>query len=323
MEETPKDNATQINAENGEKIASLLKKINDYERILETMGIFYYDIDKDGIIRAFDMRFCKALNFSDQELLGLPFSAICDDSFQGDFVSSMNAVLETHTSERRIDNIRLRKKDTVLDTEIYAIPQTLEDGNPGYRLLVQDVNHRKKMEDLIRKFAFEDTLTGLPNRRLFMDRLVLQLNHAKRSNGQFAIILMDLDYFKEVNDTKGHATGDELLHHIAQRLVKAVREEDTVARMGGDEFILLFPALRNAGNGNRIGDKLVKVFKKPFLLENHKIHITASIGIAIYPDHGDNIAFLLRNSDRAMYAAKKNGRNRYEFYSDEIGGNGI
>jgi len=293
----------------------LLEKIKDYERILEAMKVFHCDIDARGVIRSFDLRFCKTLDFSEDDFLGVPFSTILDDSSQQDFVSFLNATLK---APKRY-TIRLRKDDAILDTEISAIQQMLDDGNWGYRLLLQDVSHRKKSEDLIRKLAFEDILTGLPNRRLFMDRLILQLNHAKRNKELFAVIMMDLDHFKEVNDTKGHAIGDHLIHRVARRLVKTVREGDTVARIGGDEFISLFPALRNAESGIRIAEKIIDTFKKPFPLKKHKIHITASIGVAVYPDHGDNIASLMRNSDRAMYVAKKNGRNRYEIYTEEMG----
>ncbi|MDR2862027.1 MAG: sensor domain-containing diguanylate cyclase [Syntrophobacterales bacterium] len=313
MNEAQKHNPLQVAGEND----TLLKKIKNYKQILEAMEVFSCDIDPRGIIHAFDLRFCKRLNLSKQDLLGLSFRILWDDSSLHNFTSFLDAIFKTHPSKRYIDTICLRKGDVVLDAEIFAIPQTLKNGISGYRLLIQDISHRKKTEDLIRKLAFEDILTGLPNRRLFMDRLSLQLNHAKRSKGIFAVVMMDLDYFKEINDTKGHAIGDQLLHSVARRLVKTIRDGDTVARIGGDEFIFLFPALRNMRNGARIGDKIVTAFKEPFLLEKHEISISASIGIAIYPDHGDNIS-LLRNSDCAMYAAKKNGRNRYEIYTKEM-----
>jgi diguanylate cyclase (GGDEF)-like protein/PAS domain S-box-containing protein len=308
----------QSNEKNDKKTTSFFREINECERVLEAMGVFCCDIDTEGIMHSFDSSFCETLDFSKQELLGLSFHTLLDDSSLHDFISFLDALPKTHPLKRHIDTISLRKDDVTLNVEIFAIPQTLENGNEGYRLLLQDISHRKKTEELIRKFAFEDILTGLPNRRLFMDRLGLQLNHAKRGKGIFAVVMMDLDHFKEINDTKGHAVGDRLLHRVAQRLAKTIRKGDTVARIGGDEFIFLFPALYNAKNGDRIGEKILSAFKKPFLLEKCKIQISASIGIAIYPEHGSNITSLLRHSDRAMYSAKKNGRNRYEFYTEEM-----
>jgi diguanylate cyclase (GGDEF)-like protein len=127
-------------------------------------------------------------------------------------------------------------------------------------------------------------------------------------------MMIDLDRFKEVNDTLGHYVGDLLIQGVGQRLTDLLRKGDTVARIGGDEFILLLPSLSKGNNASRVAEKILSAFSEPFSLENHEIRITPSIGIAIYPDHGDNMDLLLKNSDIAMYWAKEGGRNTFEYY---------
>jgi diguanylate cyclase (GGDEF)-like protein len=157
-------------------------------------------------------------------------------------------------------------------------------GNPlGFRGIISDITDRRKAEETIRHQAFHDPLTGLANRTLFYDRMHMAFNSAKRGGKMVAVIILDLDNFKGINDSKGHKVGDEVLKSISGRLSKMVRASDTVARYGGDEFTLIIPSLSSEENALIVAQKIVKAFNKSFHLDNGDITVTASIGVAIYP----------------------------------------
>ncbi len=176
----------------------------------------------------------------------------------------------------------------------------------------RDVTDRKAAEEQIEYQAYHDALTGLPNRSLFRDRLTIALAHARRLGVPLAAMFLDLDSFKIVNDTLGHSLGDELLKVIASRLLSVLREEDTIARMGGDEFTVLIGELRSIDDAAKIAQKLIETIAQPVSIEGHELYITTSIGIAIHPNDGDTAEALLKNADNAMYRAKEAGRNAYQ-----------
>ena len=161
--------------------------------------------------------------------------------------------------------------------------------------------------------AYHDFLTGLPNRFLFQDRLNMALAQARRQQGKIALVTLDLDRFKEINDTLGHDIGDVLLQKVGKRLTSLIREGDTVARMGGDEFTLLLQSINENSDVAVIALKVLEALREPFDCDEHELSITPSIGIAIYPDHGLAMSTVLKNADQAMYRAKKT-RNRYYVY---------
>jgi diguanylate cyclase (GGDEF)-like protein len=172
-----------------------------------------------------------------------------------------------------------------------------------------------RQEETILHLAYHDALTDLPNRTLFEDRLTVALAQAHRRNQMLPVMFLDLDRFKQVNDMAGHATGDELLRRVAERLAGLVREGDTVARVGGDEFTLLFPEVAGAEDTMEIAERVLKVFQQPWVLDGHEFHVTTSVGIAMYPNDGEDAESLLRNADTAMYRAKEQGRNNYQLYT--------
>jgi diguanylate cyclase (GGDEF)-like protein len=157
--------------------------------------------------------------------------------------------------------------------------------------------------------AYHDPLTGLPNRLLLMDRLRFLVAHARRTRQPFAVFFLDLDHFKAVNDTFGHAAGDRLLQQIGARVTAQLREADTVARLGGDEFVILTPDLRQGADVNAVGEKLLEAVRSPIMLDEHEVRVTASIGVSLFPDDGDDADALLRRSDTALYQAKQDGRD--------------
>lgn len=179
----------------------------------------------------------------------------------------------------------------------------------------RDITERQRYEETIRHQAFHDALTGLPNRMLFKDRLTLEIAHAKRNKQMLAVLFLDLDRFKLVNDTLGHGLGDQLLKIIAMRLVGYVREDDTVARLGGDEFTVLLPEILQAENAVKVARKILQAVREPVHIDVHELYISTSIGIALYPSDGEDAESLLKNADTAMYRAKENGKNNYQLYT--------
>ena len=176
------------------------------------------------------------------------------------------------------------------------------------RLLYKQLeSHSRALEAL----ALHDALTGLPNRRLLMDRLALAIAHAHRYQGTMAMMFLDLDGFKQINDTLGHDAGDALLKAVATRLVAAVRQEDTVARLGGDEFVIALRALNHADAVPALVSKVVHAVSQPYCLQGRSVGVTASVGVSIYPTHGREVHTLMKSADLALYEAKRSGKNDY------------
>ena len=185
----------------------------------------------------------------------------------------------------------------------------------GIVLNSRDITGRKQDEVTIRHLAYYDALTALPNRMLFNDRLAQALGHARRRGARgLAIMFLDLDRFKTINDTLGHGAGDELLRAVSQRLARAIREEDTVARLGGDEFLFLL-ADNDVEDAALVARKILDVFTTPFPILGHELHVTASIGISMFPHDGADAETLIRNADTALYRAKEQGGTRYQLYA--------
>lgn len=188
-------------------------------------------------------------------------------------------------------------------------------GEPeNYIAIFNDITEYKNSRAQIEFLAHHDNLTGLPNRVLLNDRLDMALNTAKRQNEKVGVLFIDLDRFKNVNDSLGHSVGDQLLKETATRLSSAIRTGDTVSRLGGDEFVVLFPKIEDEANIADLTIKLRDILQQPYNVGGISMHITPSIGIALYPDDGDTTNALIKNADAAMYLAKEKGRNNYQFY---------
>lgn len=181
-------------------------------------------------------------------------------------------------------------------------------------LAIEDITKRREMEQEIKWLAYHDPLTSLPNRMLLTDRLNMAKILSDRNGMTLAIMMLDIDKFKEINDAFGHHIGDLLLRMVAEKLTGILRKEDTVARFGGDEFVLVLPEQKDVQTTLKVARKIINAFRKAFFLGGHALIITSSIGISIYPDHSENIDTILRNADSAMYRAKQAGRNQYHLY---------
>ena len=184
--------------------------------------------------------------------------------------------------------------------------------------LFEDVTEQRESELRLRKLASFDSLTGLPNRTVFNDRLEHALHKTQRNSGTLAVFFLDLDHFKNINDSLGHKAGDLLLCEVANRLKSCVREGDTVARLGGDEFTVILEEVRSAKYVAKVANKILIAISQSFLLDSTEVNISPSIGVSLYPSDGRDVDILLRNADAAMYHAKKHGRNNFQFYSAEM-----
>jgi diguanylate cyclase (GGDEF)-like protein len=184
--------------------------------------------------------------------------------------------------------------------------------------LLSDVGERRRSEERTRHLAEHDFLTDLPNRVLLLDRLSLALATARRKRTRLAILFLDLDRFKNINDTLGHHVGDMLLQEVATRLVRCVRSVDTVSRQGGDEFVIILSELGGVDQAAHVAASVLNAISQEFVLEPHRLHVSTSIGVSIYPDDGADIDTLIRNADLAMYHAKESGRNGFQFFSPEM-----
>jgi diguanylate cyclase (GGDEF)-like protein/PAS domain S-box-containing protein len=180
--------------------------------------------------------------------------------------------------------------------------------------LVRSNTELKLSEDRLRYLAYHDTLTGLPNRKLFEERLSQSMEWANQNHQLIALLFLDLDGFKQINDTKGHDVGDLLLQTVAERLKRCLRSSDTVSRLGGDEFTVILPGIPCLPDVARVAEKILSTINQPFVLQGHKVRISTSIGISVYPLNGEDIETLIKNADTAMYSAKELGKNNYTFF---------
>ena len=197
--------------------------------------------------------------------------------------------------------------------ELYIRART-KATNYAVELALRD--SRKWAEEIINQMAYHDSLTGLPNRKLFSDRLGIALAHAQRNQNKVVVAMIDLDNFKKINDTLGHIVGDLFLKATAERLDAEMRKGDTVARFGGDEFLLILPDLKVIEDAIQVAQKIVDSFCKPLLIDTHQFVVAMSIGIAVYPNDGTDEGLLLKNADIAMYQAKQAGGGRYQLYKN-------
>jgi diguanylate cyclase (GGDEF)-like protein/PAS domain S-box-containing protein len=224
--------------------------------------------------------------------------------------------LNSHRDEKSRDELRC-KNGKVFDR--YSAP--LGDSNGRYRGRIwyfRDITDRKTAEERVQYLAYYDALTGLANRTLLQDRLAKALAGARRRKDKVAILFVDLDGFKIINDSLGHSVGDLLLQEVAERLKKWAREQDTVARLGGDEFLIMLTHVKDAADAAVAAERLMDAMTAEFLVQGRSLSIGCSVGISIFPEHGADGETLIKNADAAMYSAKENGRNRFQFFTDDM-----
>lgn len=229
----------------------------------------------------------------------------------GTLIGDFNAMLVE--IQARDEKLRLHQEE--LEARVVQRTRELERANTE---LAASKEHAESVAKRMQFHAHHDALTGLPNRVLLNDRIKTELAHARREQSILALLFLDLDRFKIINDSLGHATGDQLLRIISRRIKDCLREGDTVARLGGDEFMVLLPRIASASDAGRIGNKIIESLTEPATCNGHDLHITTSVGISIYPFDGTDAETLVRNADISMYRAKELGRNKAVYYTNEL-----
>ena len=230
---------------------------------------------------------------------------------------AMVQVLERGEKMYNVETYMRRKGGDEL-TVLLSVDLSEFDGHRSLLALYTDITERKTAERRIEELATRDSLTGLPNRALLIDRLSQGILGSQRNRELLGLLFIDLDRFKTINDSLGHAAGDEVLKQVAQRLGRLMRKGDTLARIGGDEFVIVLDALRVAEDIGAVAQKIIQTLSDPFMIEGHLHHGSASIGISVFPDDALDGETLMRNADMAMYFAKEHGRNNYQFFSKEM-----
>jgi diguanylate cyclase (GGDEF)-like protein/PAS domain S-box-containing protein len=286
-----------------------------YRAILENIEDGYYEIDLQGNFVLFNDACEGIFGYRKAELNGMSFRQITDPETAVKVYEILNRVCTTGKSEKGAEWELVRKDGTkgYMEASISLI-RDAADQPTGFRGIIHDVTARKEAERMIAHMAYHDHLTGLPNRSLFNDRLNVALAQSQRKDLNFALLILDLDGFKDVNDTFGHSMGDRILQSVGTRLSKLLRKSDTVARMGGDEFLILLQEISSPENAYVTVRKIMKVFQKPFTIGRRSRLVTTSIGMAVYPEDGEDAENLMKHADAALYRAKREGRNQYRRY---------
>ncbi|MDD5364216.1 MAG: EAL domain-containing protein [Gallionellaceae bacterium] len=290
-----------------------------------------YTLDPEGRFTFLNESAQRILGVGAERLIGRHYDEIV---YRPDREQARYSMNDRRTGERATQNFELRFKlwpehtdcraqnDAVtVELNAMGLYRTASDGQRefiGSYGVARDISERKRAEATIAFQAYHDLLTGLPNRALFRDRLGQTIVQAKRLGQKLAILFLDLDHFKMVNDTLGHLVGDELLQAVSLRLRGCLRETDTLARIGGDEFLVLLPHIRSNHNTAVLAQKIITSLKAPFHIEEHELFVSLSVGAALYPDDGETIETLIKHADMAMYHAKDRGRNGYCLYTREL-----
>lgn len=274
--------------------------------------------DANNLIISVNPAFTRITGYQPEEVLGKDPKILSSGGHAKDYYQLMWHALKTHGFWQ--GEIHNRRKDGEEYFEWLTINTIYgEQGQVHRRVgLFMDISKQKHADALIRQHAYYDALTQLPNRRLFQDRLDQEIKKAHRAGQAFALLFIDLDKFKDVNDALGHSLGDRLLVEAAQRISQCVRESDTVARLGGDEFTVILTDVADRIVTERIVQEILLSLSKPFQLMNEKMYISASLGISLYPNDAGDAEKMLRCADQAMYAAKNAGRNRFSYFTSEM-----
>ncbi|MDO8293520.1 MAG: EAL domain-containing protein [Gallionella sp.] len=288
---------------------------------IETAMDAVVQINADGIITGWNSQTEKVFGWTREEAIGqVLHKMIIPPQYREAHLRGMAHFLASGVGtilNSRVELLGLHRDGHEFPVEL-SITAVKAAGKYEFNGFIRDITRQKKSEELIWNQANFDTLTGLPNRHMFYDRLTQDIKKAHRAGLKTALLFIDLDKFKEVNDTLGHSMGDILLQEAARRISGCVRETDTVARLGGDEFTVILAELDDIGSVERIAENILQNMAKPFRLNDEMAYVSASIGITLHPNDATEAEDLLKNADQAMYAAKNGGRNRFSYFTQSM-----
>lgn len=283
----------------------------DLADVLELMLDAVCVVDRQGRFVFVSAAFERMFGYRPDEVLGTPMVNLVYQEDRKKTLGKVSTIINGEVMPR-FENRWVRKDGQVVDILWSA---RWSEKHQVRIAVAHDITERKQMEKRLLYAAGHDALTDLPNRTLLLDRLTSALQLAEREQSTLAVVFIDIDGFKEVNDQHGHAIGDQLLQNIAKRLQISVRKSDTVGRLGGDEFLLVLNKTHTDANVHLIANKLRKVIAKPYLIAGLNLQVSSSIGVACYPDNGEQAIDLVQYADQAMYLAKNNGGDRVVLYS--------
>jgi diguanylate cyclase (GGDEF)-like protein/PAS domain S-box-containing protein len=286
------------------------QKENKLSSILESSNEGIYGIDNKGLCTFCNHKALTLLGYTEEsELLGKPINEIIftEKLSEKELINNLN-----------IEKIMKRKDNTTFYAQICKHPQIYNNEISNSIITFIDLSDKKNIDKLIWKQANYDSLTGIPNRFFFEKKLNEIISKSIINNNHFAILFIDLDYFKDINDNFGYHLGDKLLYQVAQRLKNCIREIDILARFGGDEFTVILAEIKEKEDIKKICSKIISEIEKPFIIQNHLFNISSSIGITCFPEDTTNFEELLQNADKAMYVAKENGRNCFNFFNKDL-----
>jgi diguanylate cyclase (GGDEF)-like protein/PAS domain S-box-containing protein len=316
----------QLEADNARITWQLQCSERLYRHLVDHSPDIIYTLDQEGRFTFINDRALKTLGFAQEELYGRHYTFLVHEEDLGkaeDAFGEHHALGHSRNIELRLKS-RHRKEGRIFDHRLMTVSFATADGSlsaqeiQGTYVVARDITERRQAEDAISYHAQHDMLTRLPNRALFKERLRLAILDARHSQTQLAVLYVDLDRFKLVNDMLGHSKGDQLLQEVASRLKTALSPEDIVARMGSDEFILLLPRLQRPQDATDIAQKCMTSLQQAFSLNDEEIHMSASIGIAMYPLDGQSADELVRHADIAMEHVKTQGRNNHSFFDGSM-----
>ena len=276
--------------------------------------------DSSGYIVSWNKGAKAIFGYNEKEVLGKPLTVLIPEQYRDGHRKGLKRIKttgESHVIGKTVELEGLRKDGSVFPLDLSLAMWNTEKGR-FYSGIIRDITERKKSEEAVQHMAYHDHLTGLPNRRLLVNRLEQVLDREKRQKKLAALLFLDLDRFKFINDTVGHIKADEVLKEVAKRLSKCVRKSDTVARHGGDEFTILVQDLNKAEYITKVIEMIFSAFKAPFKIEGQKFFLTVSMGASIYPNDGEDAETLIKNADIAMFKAKDEGRNTCRLFTSSM-----